>query len=154
MKKSFRVLEMLMILGGVLMSVGCMSMLFGVVIYVSELPTITYINTEALVTDVEVLPIRYFDSDQNGKDLCNLTVKYSILSRKYKSELSKVIGYEKGDIIRIAYNPKNPEEIKRADFLLLEVAILVSVGLLLFIIGVVILLNASSRQKYVGRQMV
>ena len=154
MKKSFRVLEMLMILGGVLMSVGCMSIMFGVAIYISELPTITYINTEALVTDVEVLPIRYFDSDQNGKDLCNLTVEYSILSRKYKSELSKVLDYEKGDIIRIAYNPKNPEEIKRADFLLLEVTILVSVGLLLFIIGVIILLNASSRQKYVGRQMV
>jgi hypothetical protein len=33
-----------MILGGILISVGCMSIMFGVAIYVSELPTITYIN--------------------------------------------------------------------------------------------------------------
>ena len=124
-------------LAKVLIPVGVFLILFGVLTFTSSLGSQDYVQIEATVSKVVVDQEAYTDADGNYYEATyEVSLKYKVDGKEYKSSLSGVSKQKKGDKMKIYYNPKNPSEITQSKSLVIPLVILIA-GIIAFIVGII-----------------
>ena len=106
---------------------GVILIIFGIAMFVINSRNQNYVETESIVTTVEVEQEAYTDEEGNQVDATyNVGVKYTVDGKEYTGELSGQSKHNAGDKIKIYYNPDNPSEITQTKSMILPVVIVVA----------------------------
>lgn len=121
----------------ILIPLGIIFIGLSIFLYVSINKTRNYIETEAIVSKIELYEEVHYDSKGNKYDpTYTIYVKYIVDGKEYDEEFGIFSNYKEGDKITISYNPKKPNVIAQKHVVIWPVALLV-VGLISITIGTV-----------------
>jgi hypothetical protein len=131
---------------------GIFLIVFGVIMFVINSNNQSYIEIEAIVSNVELSQEEYTDIDGNRVDATyNVTVKYTVDGKEYDAKLDDVSEYNVGDKMKIYYNPKDPSQITQTKSLIIPIVIVVA-GIISLVGGIMSGLNAIKRYKKMKEQ--
>lgn len=138
--------------GRFLIPLGIILIVFSIFLFISNEQNKNYIPIEAIVSKTELYEEAYTDVDGNYVEATyTIYVKYTVNERKYDVKLGEFSGYKKGDKIKIAYNPENPEEITQQTGIILPIVMLIG-GIVALIGGIVIFLKTIKNNKKENEQ--
>ena len=131
---------------------GLILIIFGVFMFVVNTKNQNYIETEAVVTDVEIAQEEYIDTDGNRVDATyNAYVKYTVDGREYNGKFENVAKYNVGDKMKMYYNPEDPTQITQTKSLILPIVI-ITLGIASFTGGIISAINAVKRHNKMKEQ--
>lgn len=131
---------------------GLILIIFGIIVFMININNKNYIETEAIVSKVELIEEAYTDSDGNRVEATyNITVKYTVQEKEYEEVLGGLPAYKVGDKMKIYYNPSDPSQITQTKSLILPLVI-IALGIVSFVGGIVSGMNAIKRYKKMKEQ--
>ena len=138
--------------GRFLIPLGMILIIFSIFVFIANEHNKNYIPIEAIVSKTELYEEAYTDVDGNYVEATyTVYVKYTVNEREYNVALGEFSGYKKGDKIKIAYNPENPEEITQQTGIILPIAMFIG-GIVALIWGVISFIKVIKKHKEMKNQ--
>ena len=131
---------------------GIILIVFGAIVFVINSQNQNYIETESIISKVELYQEAYTDEDGNHIEaLYDISVKYTVDGKEYESELGAQSKREIGDKVKIYYNPSDPSQITQTKSMILPIVIIV-LGIASLVGGIVSAVNAVKKHKRMKEQ--
>lgn len=135
-----------------LLPAGIILIIFGIIFFKTSVQNQDYIKTESTVTSVEVDEEAQTDGEGNRTEATyKVTVKYTVDSREYESELCGVSKINEGDKMTIYYDPSDPSQITQTKSLVIPLVI-IAAGIAALVGGVISGINVVNRYKKMKEQ--
>lgn len=135
-----------------LLPAGIILIIFGIIFFKTSVQNQDYIKTESTVTSVEVDEEAQTDGEGNRTEATyKVTVKYTVDSREYESELGGVSKINEGDKMTIYYDPSDPSQITQTKSLVIPLVI-IAAGIAALVGGVISGINVVNRYKKMKEQ--
>ena len=132
--------------------VGLLLIIFGVFMFVVNIKNQNYVETEAIVTNVEIAQEEYIDVDGNRVEATyNAYVKYTVNGREYNGKFENVAKYNVGDKMKMYYNPDDPSQITQTKSLIFPI-VLVALGIASLVGGIISVGNAIKKHNKMKEQ--
>ena len=131
---------------------GLIFTICGIIFLFASIQNQDYIQTDAVISKVELEQEAYIDSDDNRVEATyTISVKYTVDGKEYEEELGGLPKYNIGDKMTIYYNPSNPSQITQTKSLMLPIIIIIG-GVIALVSGIVSGINAINRYKKMKEQ--
>lgn len=126
---------------------GIILIVLSIFFLISMNKTRNYIETEAVVSKIELYEEEHYDGDGNHYDpTYTVYVKYIVDGKEYDEEYGVFPNYKEGDKVTISYNPKKPNKIAQKHTVIWPIAFLV-LGVASIIVGAVSFIKVYKKHK-------
>lgn len=126
---------------------GLILIIFGVAVFIINGKNQNYIETEATVSNVELIEEEYTDSEGNTVDATyNVTIKYTVEGKEYEDQFEGTTEYKVGEKTKIYYNPDDPSKTTQTKSMVLPVVMVIG-GIVSLVGGIVSAVNAVKKHK-------
>ena len=136
-----------------LLPAGLILVIFGCVMFFVNKENSNYIKIESTISKVELAEEEHTDADGDIQPATyKINVKYTVDGKEYDTELGELSGnYKVGNKMTIYYNPDDPKQITQTISLILPLC-LMGVGGVMFVGGIISVMNAIKKYKKLNEQ--
>ena len=131
---------------------GIILIAFGTFMFIVNTKNQDYVETKAVISNVELAEEAYIDAEGNHVDATyDIKIKYTVDEKEYESELLGMPKYSKGESLTIYYNPSDPTQITQTKSLVIPVIMILG-GIAALAGGIISGINAIKRYNKMKEQ--